>query len=76
MTIYEVWDHDAMDGSMGSDYIAARYMSRDAADADANQRNHDSRLRFERNATNGKDRAERETWCWKHAYVKVVEVNE
>ncbi len=69
MKIFEVWDHDPMDGSAGRDYIAARYLTRKEANADVRKRNAEWRAYFETNATDGKRRAAKEPWNWQHAFV-------
>ena len=74
MKIFEVWDHDPMDGSAGRDYIAARYLTRKEANADVLKRNAKWRARFEMNATDGKLRAAKEPWCWKFARVVEAKV--
>ncbi len=67
MVIYQVWDHDPMASSMGADYIARTFFSKADAEAEVKQRNDAWRKDFESTAQNGKARAVREPWNWRHA---------
>src|SRR4029077_11647636 len=73
VTVYLVFDHDSMDGSMGSDYIAAAYLSESDAQADVVARNEESRQRWV--GIVGPAR-ERETWCWKRARMSPLQVRQ
>lgn len=67
MKVYQVWDHDPMDGSYGKDYLAETYRKRSDAQHEVDRRNAEWRKYFENAAIDGKRRAETETWCWQHA---------
>lgn len=71
MTIYEVWDFDPWDGSMGADYIADRFRKQADAEALVERLNKAS---FERYKQNGRRVRGDETWMWERSRVKAVKV--
>lgn len=72
MTVYQVWDHDPMDGSAGHDYCAETFKKKTDAMADCDRRNAAWKAFFVKNAMDGVRRAETEPWNWQHAHVKPV----
>lgn len=74
VTVYEVWDFDWMASNTGELVLVETHATADGAQAVADSRNREHRQHFEQTASNGVERAEKESYIWRRAYVSPREV--